>query len=225
MEVVRTRGSWTASLKGRSFCGGCRKDLEWYELVPIISFFFLKGKCTDCGSNIPYYHLTSEILFGIALVSTFYFNNVYIFLTAIFLIPIIIADLENYDVPYHFSIPLFVTAILVSIIYTGGIFFGLALALPFFLFWLISKGKWMGLGDTHVALPLGMFLNSFYEVLNVFLFTFWVGAAFIILAYIVGIVLRKKSIISFGKKIPLVPSMAVAFYLVLVFNVDIFTIF
>ena len=35
--VVRARG-WRGAVRGRSRCEGCRRELRWYELVPVVSY-------------------------------------------------------------------------------------------------------------------------------------------------------------------------------------------
>ena len=61
---------------GRSRCPHCKTDLRWFELIPILSFLFLKAKCRTCREKIsfqyPAVELLSAILFLIsyALVSS-----------------------------------------------------------------------------------------------------------------------------------------------------------
>ena len=39
-------------LFSRSRCDKCKKELKWYDLIPIFSYVFLKGKCRYCGENV-----------------------------------------------------------------------------------------------------------------------------------------------------------------------------
>ncbi len=41
--------------------------LSWMELIPIVSFILLRGKCRFCGARIPGYHLIVEILTALIL--------------------------------------------------------------------------------------------------------------------------------------------------------------
>ena len=52
-------------IKGRSECNACGHRLPAYDLIPIISYLFLKGRCRFCGSPIPLKCLSAEILSGI----------------------------------------------------------------------------------------------------------------------------------------------------------------
>ncbi|MBU1110872.1 prepilin peptidase [Patescibacteria group bacterium] len=57
----------------RSQCPGCGHTLAWYDLVPILSFIHLRGKCRYCGKLIsfqyPLVELTTGILFVIFFVA------------------------------------------------------------------------------------------------------------------------------------------------------------
>jgi leader peptidase (prepilin peptidase)/N-methyltransferase len=54
--------------KGRSKCFSCNKELQWYELIPMLSFFFLRGKCLNCKSKISWQYPIIEILSGFTFV-------------------------------------------------------------------------------------------------------------------------------------------------------------
>lgn len=61
IHVVLSRKDWH---KGRSRCDTCGYSLKWYDLIPILSFCILKGKCRKCHSKIDTFHLASEIYMG-----------------------------------------------------------------------------------------------------------------------------------------------------------------
>ena len=61
INVVLSRKDW---YKGRSRCDACQCTLKWYDLIPIISFCLLKGKCRKCHSKIGVLHLASELYMG-----------------------------------------------------------------------------------------------------------------------------------------------------------------
>jgi prepilin signal peptidase PulO-like enzyme (type II secretory pathway) len=53
---------------GRSHCPICLKTLDWYELIPIFSFFIQRGKCRSCGHKISFQYPLVEILSGLLFV-------------------------------------------------------------------------------------------------------------------------------------------------------------
>ena len=49
----------------RSRCDNCFKELKWYELIPIVSYVFQRGKCRKCGKKISKRHLAVELITGL----------------------------------------------------------------------------------------------------------------------------------------------------------------
>src|SRR3954468_24958553 len=46
----------------RSFCPSCKKQLTWYQNVPLLSWLFLRGKCANCGARIAFRYFAVELL-------------------------------------------------------------------------------------------------------------------------------------------------------------------
>ena len=53
----------------RSFCPKCNHKLGFFELIPILSYLFLGGKCKECGQKIRIRYLLLEILSGLTFVA------------------------------------------------------------------------------------------------------------------------------------------------------------
>lgn len=51
-------------ISGRSRCPHCGKTLEWFELIPLISFFLQKGRCRACGARLSLQYPLVEFLSG-----------------------------------------------------------------------------------------------------------------------------------------------------------------
>lgn len=188
-SVLLTRLSWPITKKtlqsitiGRSLCPICKKNLSWYNLVPIFSFFFQKGKCTSCMSNISFFYPLLEILSGIVFVVTFFRGNIYgipdiWFYIGInwFLCLLFVRDWKTSELHVPIRV-LFVVRIL-----GGGIFsfsleiwiqrciFLLFFLLVFFVIYRVGKryaqkrygyAEWLGLGDVYVGAVLGFLLPS-----------------------------------------------------------------
>ncbi len=65
------------NLGGRSHCTQCRRALRWYELVPILSFVFLLGKCRTCKEKISWQYPIVEFLTALVFISPAYFLDFY----------------------------------------------------------------------------------------------------------------------------------------------------
>jgi prepilin signal peptidase PulO-like enzyme (type II secretory pathway) len=51
-------------VRGRSHCDQCGRVLEWYELVPLLSFALLRGRCRTCQAEIDIMHPIVEFMTG-----------------------------------------------------------------------------------------------------------------------------------------------------------------
>lgn len=56
-------------LGGRSHCMNCRRQLRFYDLVPVLSFVFLRGRCRACGKRISLQYPVVELATGAAFLS------------------------------------------------------------------------------------------------------------------------------------------------------------
>ena len=66
---------------GRSFCPNCRTILRWYDLIPILSFICLRGRCRYCHKKISWQYPIVEILSGLIWVIVAYKINFQFFPT------------------------------------------------------------------------------------------------------------------------------------------------
>lgn len=48
----------------RSYCPKCMHKLNFFDLIPVLSYFSLKGRCKYCNSKIPIKYLLIEIVAG-----------------------------------------------------------------------------------------------------------------------------------------------------------------
>lgn len=197
LNVVILRYNTGFALTGRSGCLTCGKKLEWYELIPIFSFLFLKGKCSQCKSPISWQYPIVEFLTGAlflftinAFLTTGSMSNLlevtyYLFVIALLVI-ITVYDIRHTVIPdgivYTFIavslIKLFVTYPINELFtypHILDLFAGPILFLPFFILWFVSKGRWMGFGDAKLALGMGLFLGL-KEGISAVIIGFWIGA-------------------------------------------------
>ena len=162
-------------VSGRSFCPKCKKKINWYDNLPLISFFLLNGKCRNCNKVIPVRYLIVELITGISFL-LIYLNfknlNTIIFLSILILILIIIffIDLENFIIPdtLNFSImglalfknflPNFNTSLIHEINQSiiGGMVGYLSQWLIIYLYKVIKKIEGMGMGDAKLMAGIGL---------------------------------------------------------------------
>jgi len=230
--VILRLGTGTSFVSGRSKCFSCGHTLSSSDLFPIFSFILLGGKCRYCKSKISSQYVLVETVTGALFALAGYFislpENIYgciLFVLSLIIISFYVA-IAVYDIR-HQIIPdaLSYGAAFCALIYTGIIVFsrgegyerflaGFICALPFFLLWFCSRGKWMGLGDPKLALSVGWWLGISGGLASLCL-AVWSGAIFGIFVLIAERV--RKGSVHFGRhEIPFGPFIifgAIATYL------------
>ena len=64
--VVAARGL-RRSITGRSRCDACGRSLEWFELIPIVSFLALRRRCRTCKAEIGWSPMVWELAGAVLL--------------------------------------------------------------------------------------------------------------------------------------------------------------
>lgn len=227
LNVLILRTNTGMKLGGRSRCFSCLKKLEWTDLIPVVSYLTIRGRCRHCGSGISIQYPLVEMATGIVFVSLAYFMNPlvggivpilrYVLAAAFFsiLVAISLYDIRHKIIPDQFSVALFVIAVLFEAFafYTtrdGGavgvdILSGLGAFSFFALLWFVSSGRWMGFGDAKIAISIGLFLG-FPGAFLAILFAFWIGAFFALTMLALAQYSRKT-------EVPFAPFLAVGSYL------------
>jgi leader peptidase (prepilin peptidase) / N-methyltransferase len=189
LNVVIYRYNTGYSLGGRSKCGSCSYQLTWIDLVPVVSYLMLRGRCRQCGAQISMQYPVVELLTGLLFAGAYVMHGIStLFILDIIIFSILIViffyDLKHKIIPdllvYLFiGLSLLRLAVLVSQSTYGllmhDLMFGIIVAAFFFLLWLISQGRWIGLGDAKLVLGIGWFLGLVYG-LSALLLAFWIGA-------------------------------------------------
>lgn len=60
---------------GSSFCPKCKHELKWYDLFPLFSWLFLRGKCRYCKAPISPIYPIGESVTGLMFVASFVFGT------------------------------------------------------------------------------------------------------------------------------------------------------
>lgn len=87
-----------------SYCPNCKHRLNWYELIPIFSYIFQKGKCIHCKENIPimypFIELFTGLLFSVSYYSFGFSYELIIALTLVsYFMIVIVSDLTYMVIP------------------------------------------------------------------------------------------------------------------------------
>lgn len=198
------------NLSGRSRCDSCRRQLAWWENLPIISFFLLRGRCRTCHSPIPWEYPVVELATGLIyfLIFNFQFSIFKQFFLALIVATLLII-IFLFDFHYQI-IPDWTVILLVflAISYhfpSANLLTGVITAGFFFLLHLITRGRGMGLGDVKFSFFMGIFLGWPRIVLALYL-AFLTGA-------IVGVILVLGKKKKFGQQIAFGPFLVLSTFI------------
>ena len=206
----------------RSSCTSCNKIIYWYENIPLLSYLFLKGKCSKCGSKISWQYPAVELftaLFALLiapqnltseeLLNFFFFFSIF----CAFLVHFIV-DLKHQILPDLINIYLgilFLTMALLTKSWNfwllgGAIGFGFPLLVSWIFY--LTKGQ-IGLGGGDIKLygVLGFYLGPIGIMQNIFLSCF-LGALIGILL-IISRIIKRDHPIPFGPFIILVAAVQI----------------
>jgi len=185
LNVLILRHNTGRGIRGRSACFSCGTTLQWFELVPLVSYVFLRGRCRSCGSAISIQYPLVEVLTAGAFVligtSTLpQLLQVAALLIASTLILIAMYDLRHTIIPDAWVYTFIVAALVYRVIDVGfassvAILLGACVAVPLLFLWFISRGAWMGFGDVKLAIGLGLVLG-FMDGITALLLAFVLGA-------------------------------------------------
>ena len=191
-----------------SHCENCNHKLNWYELIPIVSYIIQGGKCRECKKKLSISYLLIEICTGILFAVCFHVFDftIELLIALIFvstLVIIIISDIE-YMIILDEVLVLSVFAIIIIDIFSIGFYetsLKVLAGIGSFLTMLfikkvgdvIFKQESLGGGDIKLMFLVGLVIGYPMAVSNIFLATF---IAFPIALFL--LVSKKDNIIPFG---------------------------
>lgn len=196
LNVVIVRfDDWLSIVKKPSHCPNCKTRLAWRDLIPLLSFISLRGKCRYCAKPIswqyPLVELITASLFAAGYYLIFLLSDLTLWqqlisslgyiLTISALVVIFFHDLYEMMIPDVMNNVLIVGATLFSVGFyfsATSSFFGALLGfLPIALLVYPSKGRWMGEGDVKLSAGLGLLVG--YPAVIVYLaLAFILGGVF-----------------------------------------------
>lgn len=200
LNVVIDRFATNRSIvRGRSYCESCKKTLETRDLIPLLSYILLKGRCRYCGKKIPFRIFLVEFLTGfISLGFLFLYGTanlpfiIIIYLITLLFIAIFFIDLEYGIIPDKLTILLTILAVILVFSTGQNLFNHFVSAVSSLLFfiglYIATKGRGMGMGDVKISFSLGMLLGYPLIVYGLYL-AFLTGAV----VSIILVLWKKKS--------------------------------
>ncbi|HEX5456623.1 MAG TPA: prepilin peptidase [Candidatus Saccharimonadales bacterium] len=213
------KGHRYSIINGRSMCPHCKHELAPKDLIPLLSWAYLRGKCRYCSKPIsrqyPLVESSTAVLFVLSylfwpyeLVST---ENLVAFTFWLILlvgfIALTIYDLKYLILPNRLIFPLAIIAvagIAAEVLLLGGIaplttaFWGLIVGGGiFYVLFQVSAGKWIGGGDVKLGFLLGAVVGGPWAAFLMLFLASLIGTIYALPQMLTGR-LEAKSRIPFG---------------------------
>ncbi len=219
-----------------SVCDKCGKTLVWWELIPVVSWLLLRGRCSKCKKPISIFHPISELILGLSVAGIFWvysgdlLNLIFYSTLIIILYFFAVFDFDKRLVPNIYLFPLIALLVIYRIVLwavlkqspedfvLGGIIY------PAIFTLFIGAGYYgllpgvkrgvlgFGWGDVKLAIFIGLGIGLKLVIVSFF------GAVFS--GALVGVILllikRKR-----GLKMPFVPFMFLGTVIAIVFGREI----
>ena len=212
--------------KERSVCESCGHVLGFFELIPIISWLILRGKCKKCGAKISVRYILIEIICAVLSIIIFLrwkisWACLLVYVGTIGLVINSLTDIESGDIFDLFAIFPGILGLIIRIAGgKAGFFDGVLGALTgfgiFALIILISRGG-MGWGDASFMGGMGAILGLKFT-LSAFYIGIMAGGIFVIILLLIGKLHWGK-----GEAIPLVPFLSIGCFITMIYGVEIFS--
>lgn len=169
-------------LTGRSLCPKCKHVLSPIDLIPIVSYIFLGGRCRTCALPIPLQYLLVELSSAVLFVLAFWqaptlLSAVILAFTLWCLLLITVIDYHTQGIPDLLSFPFIGLSILYAALLQQLDLLTFAVCSGFFaLQWLVSWGRWVGSGDVLLSLGISALLGRVDFALMMLCIAYIVGA-------------------------------------------------
>lgn len=219
-------------LAGRSACVHCGRTIGALDLIPVLSYVFLRGKCRHCKSRISLQYplveaLAALLAYGVYAntgLSGFFVYWFFVWMTVLF---IVVYDVKHAVIPWNASLALLALSIgglFLTPFSWGAVLAGPVLAAPLLFLSLVSRERWMGWGDGFFQLSLGWFLGL-VPGLTALTLAIWSGALAGIALVLVSQLPWKYRTVGFTMKSELAfaPFLAFGASLVYFLHVDLFS--
>jgi len=201
-----------------SYCPSCHTRLRFFELIPVVSFVLLRGKCRYCHYRIPIRYFIVEIALPVLWVALYLHFGIslclllYAYLAA-FLFYLSLIDIDTGSIAFYDIAAVWVGGILFvvfavkepfrqsAVLHIYGFMAVLILLLiSIFIVWLIKKRIPLGAGDVFV-IPGAALYFGVYEDIRILIFSSLIGI-------ITGMILILSGKVHREFKFPMMPFFA-----------------
>lgn len=202
-----------------SHCYNCNTRLNPLDLVPILSWILLKGKCRYCKVKVSSRYAIVELLTGVLFALTYITFGYeiqtiyYVFLVSLLII-ITFIDIDHYIIPDNLILIGCITAIIVNFLgygvpfidgLKGALFAGGGVLVVTLIIEYVVKKEVMGGGDIKLYAMVGLFLGTKLSLLTILL-SIYIGGAY----GIIFIIYNKVKNREFSSMIPFGPFISIA---------------
>lgn len=164
-----------------SHCPKCNHKLSWYELIPVLSYIFLKGKCKNCKEKISIMYPVVELISGILFALSYYsfgltLSIIPALLTSSIFVIIVVSDLNYYIIPDSilaiYGILMFIYNIISKGFLDACTYVVYGLIMFIFMYLLMKLGNFLfkeeslGGGDIKLMGVLGQLFNPFMSFIS-----------------------------------------------------------
>lgn len=230
-KAAAKRRKELSMVTGRSMCSNCGHELAAKDLVPVISWLWLRGKCRYCGKPIPdspLVELSTGLLFAVSYLAWPYsFHGADLFRFVCWLVFMVgfvalaVYDIRWYLLPDKIVFPLTGLGIVQVCVLAIWLHDLHALLLPalgaiviFGVFWglyQVSGGSWIGGGDVKLGILLGLLAGSPYRALTVIFIASLIGT-------VVSVPQLMKGKAGLTKRIPFGPALLLATIIIVLYG-------
>lgn len=206
-------------IKLSSHCENCKKLLKWWELIPIVGYLLIKGKCPKCGEKVSIYYPLSEFFLGGIFVLFFtYAIPWYLWIVILSLFVLSYFDTKEKAV-YKDLIHIFLGTTLLFYLFFAFDISNLVLPAIFSVMILILNlvKKSFGIGDLLVLIGLGILISW-----QQYLVMFWLGIMIALLYSLILIITKKINIKR--ATIPMLPFFSISFVITVIYGYQLYGI-
>lgn len=155
-------------VKVPSHCMSCGAKLRWFDLIPLFSWLFLRGRCRQCKAVISVQYPVVKAVNGILWVVVFLVNgmngmSVLYSLMASALLTLSVIDWRTFEIPFGINVFLGVLGVVAVFLekeeWRSHLIGAVCVSGVLFVLYLFSKGRAIGGGDIKLMTACGLLLG------------------------------------------------------------------